>query len=649
MPDLTILGRRALAAIFGVPALLVAAWTVIAGKDLNWDLLHYHYYIAHSLVEGRFGQDYFAARTESYVNPLGYVPFYLMVDAGWHSVLVSMLLAAVHSANIGLLYLLSWRLFAHRPRRSRIAFSVLGAALGAATAVFWATAGTSFLDPLLAVPMLGAVVLLLGSRPGDGARRAAAAGVLFGLAAALKYSNAFFALAGLVLAATIRAAGWKERAGAIAAYAIAGAAVTGVVAGPWLARLWRAFGNPFFPHLNALFGSPEGPQYMLASGRFAPQGVGEALAFPFTLASGQAMTYGEINAPDLRFAAAALAVLALALAALIPQVRRRLRDGIDTASTTDAARLFAFFLVALAVWIATSANGRYGLVVLLLVGPCCAYLFERMLPRYGCLALGALLAVQLALCTSISPARWFVAERWTKSWFGFAPPERALKEPALYLTVEPQAMTAAVPFLHPASSFANLQGRDAAAARWQRLVRERPVRVLGRSLRLQPDGKPRADVVESFNWTLARFGYRVDTRDCFAIDWQPDDGDALSRWSNRFTVHSESRQRTLSLVSCALAAAKRDPAEIEEERRVSALFSRVEHACPRLFQGLTGITERIGKEWSRDYPALDSRMETKSGRVILGHWFKLRYYDLGSLADWASDDAARPAVCAEPA
>ena len=87
-------------ALFGVPAILCGAWTVFAGKDLNWDLLHYHYYIAHSLLSGRFAQDYFAAGTESYLNPIGYVPFYLMVSAGWHSVLVSVLLAALHGASL---------------------------------------------------------------------------------------------------------------------------------------------------------------------------------------------------------------------------------------------------------------------------------------------------------------------------------------------------------------------------------------------------------------------------------------------------------------------------------------------------------------------------------------------------------------------
>jgi hypothetical protein len=178
-------GRAGLA-IFGVPAMLCAAWTVYAGKDLNWDLLHYHYYVAHSLLEGRFAQDYFAARTSAYLNPLGYVPFYLMVAAGWHSVLVSVVLAMVHATSIGFLYLLSRRLFAECQLDRPVFLSLLAAALGAASAVFWTTAGTSFLDPLLAAPMLAGVVVLLDARPGNTVRRCGLAGALFGVAAALK-------------------------------------------------------------------------------------------------------------------------------------------------------------------------------------------------------------------------------------------------------------------------------------------------------------------------------------------------------------------------------------------------------------------------------------------------------------------------------
>jgi len=65
---------------------------------------------------------------------VGYLPFYLMVAAGWHSALVSSVLAAAHSLSIGLLYLIARELFAHLPARERTVFSCLAAALGAASA-----------------------------------------------------------------------------------------------------------------------------------------------------------------------------------------------------------------------------------------------------------------------------------------------------------------------------------------------------------------------------------------------------------------------------------------------------------------------------------------------------------------------------------
>ena len=64
---------------FALPAALCATWTVLAGKDVNWDLLNYHYYVPYQLLAGRLEQDFFAASAQSYLNPVGYLPFYLMV------------------------------------------------------------------------------------------------------------------------------------------------------------------------------------------------------------------------------------------------------------------------------------------------------------------------------------------------------------------------------------------------------------------------------------------------------------------------------------------------------------------------------------------------------------------------------------------
>ena len=123
------MGRAALLTVFCLPAAVCAAWTVYAGKDVNWDLLNYHYYLPFELLAGRLGQDFFAASAQSYLNPIGYVPFYLMVSSGWHSVAVSIVLAVAHSLSIGLLYLLAWRLFARLRGRDRAILSILATAL----------------------------------------------------------------------------------------------------------------------------------------------------------------------------------------------------------------------------------------------------------------------------------------------------------------------------------------------------------------------------------------------------------------------------------------------------------------------------------------------------------------------------------------
>lgn len=602
---------------FAVPAALCALWTLYAGKDLNWDLLHYHLYLPYALFGGRFALDYFAAGPQSYLNPLGYVPFYLAVSSGLHSVLISVLLAAVHGLNITFLYLISRALGAERTS------AVLAAAIGAASVVFFATVGTSFLDPLLTVPLLAGVWLLV-RRPARGAW----AGVLIGIAAALKYSNAFYALAALVLI--------RERR-TLFAYMAGGAAAVAVLAVPWMLVLYREFRNPVFPHLNSFFRSPDFPAISLGAERFAPRDLGEALIFPLRLASPEFMTYAEIAAPDIRFAALIVGLIALGV-----MVARR-RDVPDV-------RFIAFFLLSTAAWIATSGNGRYGMFVLLLIGPCVARTAELAGGmRFARIALPVVLVAQLGAMTMNSHSRWFLAESWSREWFPFVVPERAQREPALYLTMEAQTMSAVAPFLHPASSFVNLRGQHSVAPGWKRvealLARHGgKARALGRGLRLQPDGLPRPEVLEAYDSTMLRFGFRLDTSDCFAIGWQSEE-DALSRAANKL-AGLEPKGRVLSLASCALVPGKRDPRDIEAEARMTAVFERIERQCPRLFRGHTAVTEPLGEEWSRTYAGLEARLQTHAGRVVLAPFFRPAHYDLGLLADWERPGAApQPPAC----
>jgi hypothetical protein len=211
-------------------------------------------------------------------------------------------------------------------------------------------------------------------------------------------------------------------------------------------------------------------------------------------------------------------------------------------------------------------------------------------------------------------------------------------------------MAAVAPFLHPASSFVNLRGQYSIrpdAPRLEALFARHDgrVRTMGRTLQLRDGGKPRAEFVAAYDSTLVRYGYRIDADDCFEILWQPDEDDPLSRAANRFAGEPAAHGAILSLGSCALRRAERDPQDIENERRVSALFDRIEKACPALFRRQLTLTEPFGKEWMRNYPAMDARLLTHGDRVILERYLALSYFDFGPLSAWERGAGPLPDAC----
>jgi hypothetical protein len=632
------LSRAARLLVFAVPAAACAVWTILAGKDVNWDLLNYHYYAPFELVAGRLGQDFFAASAQSYLNPVGYLPFYLMVSSGWHSVLASVVLAVAHSSSLALLYLLAWRLFAHLPERERIEFSCLAAATGGATAVFWVTVGTSFLDPLLVPLVLGGLLMLLDGNAGA-PRRAVLAGLLFGAAAALKYSNAIFAVAAFPLALAFPG---RSRLRTCLGYVAGGAVAFGALAGPWLVLMARDFGNPVFPLMNGWFQSPYALPFNIVMGeRFALGDWGATLSFPFRMAALGSSLYSETLAPDIRFAVLAVSALALAAAAAVRAGPSRVLQGVDW-------RCFAFFGIGTALWLATSPNARYGMVLLLLAGVCLVRIVERLLPAGAArVALVVVLGVQAGTSVLASPRRWFIADVWSRHWLPYTVPERALREPALYLTLETLPMAVVAPFVHPESSFVNIRGQISIppdSPTLAALIARHRGRVRALARGLEPvDGKPDEQLVKRYNDTLLRIGYRVDMEDCFTIAWQPDGDDPVSRAAN-WLSRTPRTTEPLSVASCVLRPGKRDPAQAERERYSSALFDRMEKSCPEVFHGQTAVTEPFGSGWSRHYAGLEARLDQIGERLILDRYRTGVLLDLGRVSDWEGGGPA-PAVC----
>src|SRR5580692_3058649 len=68
--------------VYAACTVLAVVLNYVFGKEMAWDLLHYHFYSGFSALNDRFEQDYFAAGVQTYFNPYAYVPFYVLVKLG---------------------------------------------------------------------------------------------------------------------------------------------------------------------------------------------------------------------------------------------------------------------------------------------------------------------------------------------------------------------------------------------------------------------------------------------------------------------------------------------------------------------------------------------------------------------------------------
>jgi O-antigen/teichoic acid export membrane protein len=153
-----------------------------------------------------------------------------------------------------------------------LAASILIAAFGPMTL---SEVGTSFADILTALPVIGAVGLILSANAQHPGRHAMA-GLLMGAAVGLKLTNMIFLIgagASLLYAA--------RPAMALAYFAVGSAIGALGTGGAWCWTLWEQFGNPVFPFYNTIFRSPEAPVAPIADGRFMPLNFWDAAAYPF--------------------------------------------------------------------------------------------------------------------------------------------------------------------------------------------------------------------------------------------------------------------------------------------------------------------------------------------------------------------------------
>jgi len=398
-------------------ALAGALYSYTSGEDINWDWRNYHEYVAFALLNGRVSVDVAPGGFQTFLNPIVYVPAYILrhfVGApAW-----GILLGAIHGLNLVAIYWLSRSVLGSKASIWTIGASLLIAAFGPMTL---SEVGTSFADVLTSIPIIAALVLILGGDEKP-ASRLVLAGMLVGGAVGLKLTNATYFIGAVVALAF--ASRFLLSAGLFAVGSAIGGLITG---GTWAFTLWQQFGNPVFPFYNTIFRSSEAPLSSIADVRFLPRNLLDAAAYPFYWLIGDHRS-SEWDFRDPRFATVFVLLFALVIAA------RYLRT--DVLQRRDK-QFLVFFFVSYGVWLFMFAIHRYAVGLELLSAPLIVLLLSKLIemlnPRKGFATALPFVILAFAIAAWSQPADWF-RRPWSAPYQPQLP--HALRQPATYLLVE---------------------------------------------------------------------------------------------------------------------------------------------------------------------------------------------------------------------
>lgn len=358
-----------------LPALVLV---LLRGVDANWDLRNYHLYNPHAWLTGRAAIDIAPAQLQTWHNPMLDVPLYLLATSGLDTRWTSVWLTLPFAFAVWMLLRLQVALSPIVPTRTSQGVLALLALTGAAT---YSIIGNSMNDGFVAAAILGALVLVLVPENASH-RRWMLAGLIAGAMMGLKLTASAYCLA---LACTALVVGpWKDRLLRLSALGVGG--VIGFIAsyGYWGWRLFKLYGNPFFPYYNNFFKSPELRFLDYADSRFRVHGLSEALLVPFELLR-RSRIYSEPYLKDPRLLIGFLGLISFYV----------LARKYHPAHKQRAAMLCAFFISAMLVWALQYGIYRYA-ATLELIGSLTLVLLLSYLPRWRKLALVAALLLVTA-------------------------------------------------------------------------------------------------------------------------------------------------------------------------------------------------------------------------------------------------------------
>lgn len=354
-------------------------WSLLLGADSNWDLRNYHLYNAFAFLNGKLGIDLAPAGFQSYFNPLLDIPYYLAITH-LPPRLVGFLMGLIHGLNFVLLLAICRKILPWLPDTERRSAPLLLALAGCLTANFLSGLGNTMGDNTTSLFCLGSILVVLHALPRLSAQVTHAvclllvAGVLAGMAAGLKLTNAIYAVAICLGLLTLPVSPGRRIQGAFVfgIGVLAGLAATG---GFWFHTMWQTFGNPLFPQFGNLFPNPVASAVSISDTSWLPKSLWQQLAWPFII-SANAQKAGQIPIRQVIWAIVYLLLIVLAVRGIAAKIRRSATGSLGP----DARFLIVVVTLGFILWMNIFSIYRY-LVPMDLLAPLVIFLLlARLLP-----------------------------------------------------------------------------------------------------------------------------------------------------------------------------------------------------------------------------------------------------------------------------
>ena len=348
--------------------LLGGLYSVWLGIDVNFDLLNYHLYNPYALLNGKIGQDVFAAGVHSALNPLPDVYLYGLFSAFFNSPKwIGFFMGLPYGVLIWLVYRLARDVFSRTQYPKT--YAAVAAFIGCSAAGIMSQVGTSTNEiPLAVFHILAFWLLLRAVQQPQKTYGVYMAALLSGATAGLKLTGASCCVA-LTAVLLVYLTRFKKPGKVFMLYALCGILGFLLTNGYFMWQNFTLYGNPVFPYYNTVFHSPYFDNVNVTETRFFPTTWAQWLFYPFFWAFAPGTYVSEAPVQDSR--------LALFLAALAGWGILIAKNKLGGVKKEAAVSVAVYSGVGYVVWLVQFSILRYAAVLealcgLVVVGVCAA-------------------------------------------------------------------------------------------------------------------------------------------------------------------------------------------------------------------------------------------------------------------------------------